>query len=214
MTLYQAYLNYKCKHKELEEEFRGKISVSGYVSPEIMVEFFNSYANAKEISNFIHYTNSHPLKIKHLLKFMDEISGNKWSCSAKLTNYIPDHIEEELQSLAEEGKVDFEAMQNKTFFEIYFHTTSTNPETGDEVSFVKPFTLSTTKPYKTLKKQKDLLENINLYECLLDGGFENQNAVWKICPDKETQSFIPNVVINYLKSVKISENNDENKREL
>ena len=168
--------------------------------------------NTKEIADFIRYTNAHPLNIKTLLKYMSETSGGKWSCTARLTNYIPDHIEEELQNLSESRNVDFETMQNKTFFEIYFHTTTTDTETGYDVRFVKPFTLSTNKPYKTLKRQSNLLYNINFYECLLDGGFKGQNAIWEICPDKETQTFIPNIIKNYLKTVQITENTNEKEK--
>ena len=216
MTLFDAYLNYKRKRKEIEDDFRVRIREAGTPAPEILMELSNSFLEAKEIADFVRYTHEKPLTIRPLLKYLSEMTGQKWSCTAKLTNYVPEHIENELKN--EKPQIRpitmeiLDQMRNHAFFELYFHTTINNPETDEEASFVKSFTISTDSPYEKLKKQKDLLDNLNFYECLLDDYFKNSNAVWAICPDKESQTFLPNVVKNYIRTVQFAENTNEKEK--
>ncbi|MBP3619718.1 MAG: hypothetical protein J6J24_03560 [Clostridia bacterium] len=220
MTLYDAYQDYKEQRELLEEDFRVKMREAGTPSPQLLMEMSQNFKESREISGFITYTHKHPLTIQKLLSFMSTTNQQKWSCRAKLSPKTPEHIEHDLRSASKYNHPGFtqlcrellQEMQNQTFFEIIFYTTMKDKDTQTETNFAFPFVLSTTTPYEKLKTRRELLNNINFYECVFDGMFQNQDTVWTICPQKEANQFLPNVVKEYMKTVKFIEKEHTDKQ--
>lgn len=220
MTLYQAYINFCIAKKEIGDKYQNIASQSIRIHPELIDKVSAELQRDPRIVVFLHYTKTHPLTANAIISHLNKKLGGNWSVCAKLAKGAPEHIKHALieatkdndPTYANLAKDALSQIEEDVSLNLVFQTKMQDKNSGAEISYQIPYTLTTTHPFDEVKKDIFVLDSLNFYSAVTDGVFKSR-GIWSVFPNDESSQFVQSVVIDYMKEIKINEKPDEIERE-
>ena len=215
MTLYNAYLHFLKAQEEISDKYQRIIDRTGRKDPSLMDKISLDLQRDARVYFFLEYAKTHPLTVHDIVKHLSEKQGKHWSCTANLTKGAPEHVMEALKEATRDPDPTFALLAKQTYYDIKndtcldiaFSVKGEPLADGTEITYSVPYTLTTRAPYEYVRQDHDVLDNMNFYS-IFTGGVFNNRVMWLPFPNEESTNFMNGVVIDYMKSVKIAQNNN------